>query len=175
MERARFAAAGPADHGDELAGVNAEAQIADRFERIATGVKNFAEIAALDLGHESARRRPPLEQALLGFRNKSLQDQSQEDQDQRPGKNPAHVEQRLLLHHPITDAGGGAHQLRDNHDTHGKADGNFPGSENTRDNRWQNQQPKHLGTRRSERQRHFEQFPGNTLDRVENAVRENRE
>ena len=86
-----------------------------------------------------------------------------------------HVEQRLLLHHPITDAGGGAHQLRDNHDTHGKADGNFPGSENTRDNRWQNQQPKHLGTRRSERQRHFEQFPGNTLDRVENAVRENRE
>ena len=104
MERARLAAAGPADNRDELACVNAEAQIADRLESIAAGVKNFAEIAALDLGHESVRRRTPPEQALLGFRNQPLQREPHEDQDQRPGKNTAHVEQRLLLHHAVTNA-----------------------------------------------------------------------
>lgn len=72
MEGARLAAAGPADNRDELARLNAEAQIADRLESFATGVENFAEIAALDLGHESVRRTP-LEQALLGFRNQPLQ------------------------------------------------------------------------------------------------------
>jgi hypothetical protein len=44
MERARLAAAGPADNRDKLAGLDAEAQIADRFETIATGAKNFAKI-----------------------------------------------------------------------------------------------------------------------------------
>jgi hypothetical protein len=54
------------------------------------------------------RRRTPLEQALLGFRNQPLQREPHEDQDQRPGKNTAHVEQRLLLHHAVTNPGGGA-------------------------------------------------------------------
>jgi hypothetical protein len=135
MERARLAAPGPADNRDQLAGLNAEAQIVDRLESIAAGIEHFAQIAALDLGHESVRRRTPSEQALLGFCNQPLQREPHEDQDQRPGKNTAHVEQRLLLHHAVTNPGGGAHQLGDNDDAHGKADGNFPGGENTGHNR----------------------------------------